>query len=225
LGVTHIGQVLELNSRRARVVAMTSGVRTFTQSPYVFASFKTASRLATMADNRTSYLLVRAAPGADLGKLQQDLRSRFPHNDVWTKSAFAWQTRLYWLFSTGAGTALCIAAALGLVVGIVIVAQTLYAATVERMPEYATLRALGATDRFVYLVILRQALAIAVLGYIAGTICAVAAVFAARNASPALVLPWWLVLVLFVITTAMCSSASLLSIRKVLALEPATVFR
>jgi putative ABC transport system permease protein len=225
LGVSRVGQRIEVGERRARVVGLTSGVRTFTQSPYVFASFDTAARLAHVRADRTSYLLVRAKPGADLARLRNALESRFPYDDVWTKTGFSWQTRIYWLFTTGAGTALCIAAALGLVVGIVVVAQTLYAATVERIPEYATLRALGATDWYIRSVILCQALAIAVLGYAAGLACAGAIAFAARDASAALLLSWPLALALLAVTVLMCSSASLLSIRKVLAVDPATVFR
>jgi putative ABC transport system permease protein len=192
LGVSEIGQRIEINGRRARVVAMTSGVRTFTQSPYVFASFNTAARLSGLATDRTTYLLVRAAPTADLAQLRHGLQARLVP---------------------------------GFVVGIVIVAQTLYAATVERLAEYATLRALGATDRFIRSVILRQALAVAALGFAIGLICAEVAVFAARDASAALQLPWWLAIPLFVITTVMCASASLLSIRKVFAVDPVTVFR
>jgi putative ABC transport system permease protein len=225
LGITRIGQTVEINGHRARVVAVTSGLRTFTQSPYVFASFNTAARLADIATDRANYLPIRVASGQDPEAVAAALQARFPYQDVWVKSDFSWQTRVYWLFTTGAGTALCVAALLGLIVGIVIVAQTLYAATVERISEYATLRALGATDGFIRSVILRQALAIAVLGYAAGMATALMAVFAAANASPALMLPWWLAATLFVLTAVMCAGASLLAVRKVLTLHPATVFR
>ena len=216
---------MEINGHRARVVAVTSGLRTFTQSPYIFASFNTAARLADIGSDRANYLPVRVAPGADPATVVSALQARFPYQDVWIKSDFSWQTRFYWLFTTGAGTALCVAGLLGLIVGIVIVAQTLYAATMERISEYATLRALGATDGFIRKVILGQALAIAVLGYAAGMATAQLAVFAAANASPALMVPWWLTLTLFVVTALMCAGASLLAVRKVLTLHPATVFR
>lgn len=225
LGVTRIGQTIDVNGHRARVVAVTSGLRTFTQSPYVFASFDTAARLADIGTDRANYLPVQVSAGADPAAVAAALRARFPYQDVWTKEAFAWQTRIYWLFTTGAGTALVVAAFLGLVVGIVIVAQTLYAATIERISEYATLRALGATDGFIRGLILRQALTIAVLGYSAGIAAAAVAVFAAANASPALMLPWWLALTLLIVTAVMCAGASLLAVRKVLTLHPTSVFR
>jgi putative ABC transport system permease protein len=225
LGITRIGQTVEINGHRARVVAVTSGLRTFTQSPYVFASFNTAARLANIGTDRANYLPIRVAAGQDPAAVAAALQARFPYQDVWVKSDFSWQTRFYWLFTTGAGTALCVAALLGLIVGIVIVSQTLYAATTERISEYATLRALGATDGFIRSVILRQALAIAVLGYAAGIATAFIGVFAAANASPALMLPWWLAATLFVVTALMCAGASLLAVRKVLTLHPAAVFR
>src|SRR5271154_2424844 len=101
-----------------------------------------------MDEDRTSYVLVTARDGADLGQLRQALESRFPEYDVWDRQGFSSQTREYWLLTTGAGAALVIAAILGLVVGIIIVAQTLYAATMERIKEYATLRAMGAGNAY-----------------------------------------------------------------------------
>jgi putative ABC transport system permease protein len=225
LGVTKLGQVVEIGGHRARVVAFTSGIRTFTQSPYVFASLDTARRLTDQPTNWTNYLLVRAREGSDLPTLRRALQEKLPSADVWSARGFSWQTREYWLVTTGAGAALLIAAALGLLVGIVIVSQTLYAATVERLQEYATIRAMGATDRYLKLIILCQATVSAAFGYGAGMAVAILIVVLARNGSAALILPWPLGLALAVVTLTMCIAASLISMRKVLTADPASVFK
>jgi len=165
LGASQIGDIVEISNHRARVTGITSDVRTFTQSPYVFTSLKNAKLLTGLTEADTTYLLVHAEPGTDLRELRDTLRKALPGTDVWTSQSFSWQTRFYWLFTTGAGAALLIAALLGLVVGLVIVSQTLYSATVERMPEYATLRALGASNRYLKAIILRQSLISGTLGY------------------------------------------------------------
>ncbi|MEJ0070373.1 MAG: ABC transporter permease [Pseudomonadota bacterium] len=118
-----------------------------------------------------------------------------------------------------------IAAALGLLVGIVVVAQTLYANTVDRLPEYATLRAMGASNRYLQAIIVRQAVISAGFGYAAGLGLALAVAYAARDGSAALLLPWQLAAGLGAVTVAMCIAASLISIRKVTTICPTSVFR
>lgn len=225
LGVHKIGDRVEIYGHRARIVGFTKGIRTFTQAPYVFASLEEARRLTNAADSKTTYLLVKAAPGADLHALHGALAARFRDFDVWSTRGFSWQTRSYWLFSTGAGAALVLAAFLGLAVGMIVVAQTLYAATVERLAEFATLRAMGAPARYIYGIILRQGLLSAAIGFGVGLIGALAIVYAARDANAAMLLPPPLVLLLAIATVAMCTGASITSIRRAVTAEPALVFK
>ena len=75
-------------------------------------------------------------------------------------------TRHYWMFTTGAGVAVLLAAVLGLVVGVVVVAQTIYATTMDHIREYGTLKAMGATNGYLYRVIIQQAVISAVVGYV-----------------------------------------------------------
>jgi putative ABC transport system permease protein len=225
LGVSHVGQTVEVGNRHSRVVGMTSKIRTFTQSPYVFTTLKNAKMLTGLPDDRTTYLLVRAQPGADLNKLKTALQNALPSTDVWTSSGFSWQTRFYWLVTTGAGLALLIAAILGVIVGLVIVSQTLYSATVERTEEYATIRAMGAGDRYLQLIILRQAVLSGVLGYVIGAVAANIVAWLGRDSSAAMTISPSLLLILAIATLAMCVGASLISIRKVLSIDAASVFR
>jgi len=74
-------------------------------------------------------------------------------------------TRVYWMFTTGAGVAVLLAALLGLVVGVVVVAQTIYATTMDHLREYGTLKAMGATNGYLYRVIIQQAIISALVGY------------------------------------------------------------
>jgi len=170
LGVTRIGEVFEINGRRARVVGFTHGIRAFTTTPYVFTSFKNAQGYARIDQDQTLFILVRAAPGTDLKQLQNDLGARLRNVDVLTKSQFSNMTRVYWMFTTGAGIAVLIAALLGLVVGVVVVAQTIYATTMDHIREFGTLKAMGAANSYVYRVIITQAGISAVVGYVVAII-------------------------------------------------------
>lgn len=225
LGIERIGQVVEINGRRARVAGFTDGIRTFTQAPHVFADIKTARHLAGFAEDRLNYLLVRAAPGVDVAALRDAIRRRVPETDAYTRTEFARRSVLYWLVTTGAGFSLVISAALGLIVGIVVTAQTLYATTIDHLPEYATLRAMGAPARYLHGIILRQAAIAACLGYAIGIAIAAILVAGARDSSAAMLMPWTLAAALGAATLAMCAGAALISIRKVLAIDPVSVFR
>ncbi len=225
LGIDRLGETVEINGHRVRVAGFTSGIRAFTQSPYIFAALKTAQTLADFPADRSTYVLVKASKDADFSRLDAELRDRFPDLEILSASAFSWRTRGYWLLTTGAGVALVIAGVLGLVVGIVIVTQTLYAATVERLPEYATLRAMGADNAYLHRVILKQSTFGAVLGYGLGMIITGIVMVMARDSVAALLLPWPVVLALAVVTFLMCSGGAVISIRKVLRIDPAMVFK
>ena len=225
LGVSKVGETVEIMGRRARIVGITSQIRTFTQSPYVFANLKNARNWTSLPDERTTYLLVKAEPGANLTSLRDTLQVALPASDVWTSREFSWRTRFYWLVTTGVGASLLIAAVLGVIVGLVIVSQTLYSATMERLQEYATIRAMGATSRYLKAIVLRQSLVSGTLGYVVGTATALIVAWLSRTSSATLMLSYPLIVILGVVTLSMCVGASLISIRKVLRVDTASVFR
>ena len=85
--------------------------------------------------------------------------------EVLTPAEFRERSRSFWLFGTGAGAALFAGALLGVIVGTVIVAQTLYSSTKDHLNEFATLRAIGSSRSYIYKVIICQALLSAVIGF------------------------------------------------------------
>src|SRR5215472_5516670 len=225
LGVTKVGEVFEINGRRAKVVGFTRGIRAFTTTPYTFTSFKNAQGYANLQEDQTFFILVRAIPGTDLKELHHSLESRLRDVDVLPTSKFSSMTRIYWMFTTGAGVAVLIAALLGLVVGVVVVAQTIYATTMDHIREYGTLKAMGAANRYIYRVIITQAGISAVIGYAFAMIISFFVIRASQNGGAAIMMPWQLRVGLFFLTVLMCVSAALVSINKVTSLDPAMVFK
>ena len=212
LQVTRLGQVVEIEGRRARVAGFTQGIRSFTTSPYVFTTFKNGLSYANLREDQTIYILVKAAPGTDVRALQSELRARVSDVDVFTTAEFSRRTRFYWMFTTGAGLAVLLAALMGLVVGVVVVAQTIYATTMDHLREFGTLKAMGASNRYIYRVILRQAVLSAVIGYGLALVVSVFVVRASASGGAAILLPWELGAVMFFVALAMCIGASVVSI-------------
>jgi putative ABC transport system permease protein len=225
LGVTKVGETFEIDGRRARVVGFTRGIRAFTTTPYVFTSFKNAQGYTRIGEDQTFFILVRGVPGTDMAALQERLGSRLHDVDVLSTSRFSSMTRIYWMFTTGAGVAVLIAALLGLVVGVVVVAQTIYATTMDHIREYGTLKAMGAPNSYIYRVIITQAGISAVVGYGLAMFVSVFIVHASRSGGAAILLPWQMAVGIFFLTLLMCVTAAVVSINKVTSLDPAMVFR
>lgn len=225
LGVHHVGEVFEIRGKRARIVGFTRGIRSFTTSPYVFTTFKRAQEYTRVADNQTMYILVKVVPGANIEQVRQDMLSRVHDVEVLTTREFSHMTQFYWMFTTGAGVAVLLAALLGLVVGFVVVAQTIYATTMDHLREFGTLKAMGAPNRYVYRVILTQAAISAVLGYVLGMIVSGLVVHASQKGGAAIFLPAPMAIGMFFLTLFMCTGAAMLSISKVTRLDPAMVFK
>ena len=225
LGVTRAGEIFEINGRRARVVGFTRGIRAFTTTPYVFTSFKNAQAYARLNEDQTLFILVNAAPGADVKKLQRSLQARLTDVDVLTREQFSALTRFYWMFTTGAGIAVLIAAMLGLVVGVVVVAQTIYATTMDHIREFGTLKAMGAANSYIYRVIITQAGISAVLGYAVAMVVSAFIVHASASGGAAIQTPWQMMAGIFFLSLAMCIGAALVSVNKVRHLDPAMVFK
>lgn len=225
LGVQRLGQVIEINNRRARVVGFTAGIRTFTQSPYVFTTHARSQHLTGVPADETTYLLVKVKPEAVPETVRAALAARLPWVEVLTRTQFTRRTQAYWMITTGAGAALLLAAVLGLVVGIVIVGQTLYASTLDRLAEYATLRAIGANHRYLNRVIVKQAAISAALGFALGLAATLALVAYSRTGNVAMTLPLWSIALLGALTVLMCLAGALVSIRRITRIDPTMVFQ
>ena len=225
LGVSGVGDTAEIRGHRVRIVGLTRGIRTFTTAPPVFTLFKRAIDFTGLTPDQTLYVLVRAGDGVDSRQLAAALEERLPNADVLPTAEWRTAQESYWIFGTGAGVTVLIAAGLGMIVGIVVVAQTIYAATVDHLKEYGTLKAIGAANRYIYRVIAQQAMVSAVVGYGVGITIALVVSKGSQQGTTAILLPWPLVGGLALATVAMCLIASIVSINKATRIDPAMVFR
>ena len=224
LGVTGIGSQAEIRGKKVKVVALTDGIRSFTTTPYVFVDAKNARGFTGTPGDRASDLLVRLKPDADRGTVVQAIRGQIGDAEVLTTDEFRKRSRSFWLFGTGAGAALFAGALLGVIVGTVIVAQTLYSSTKDHLNEFATLRAMGSSNGYIYHVIIYQALINAVVGFaIASGIGALVVQMTAKSALP-IVITNWLVAALAALTVVMCVTSALGAIFRVVRIDPAAVF-
>ncbi len=219
-----IGESGEINGQRVVLVGITDHIRSFTTLPYLFTSLNRARILMQAGPNQSGFVMIKLKPDTNPEAVRADLQKSIRDVDVLTNEEFRDRSIHHWLFATGAGAALIAGAVLGLIVGVVVVAQTLYASTKDHLNEFATLRALGASSGYIIKVILVQAVLSAVIGYAIGMIEALVIIWATRDTQLTILLTPWLAFALFLITLAMCVFSAISAIVKVTRIDPAMVF-
>jgi putative ABC transport system permease protein len=195
------------------------------QSTTAVASNPAPPRKLSLSDLIT-YVLVRVQPGQDIQALRRNLEATLPGTKVFTKAEILDITRSYWQRRTGVGFILGLGAAVGFIVGIVVVSQILYSSVSDHIREYGTLKAMGASDWVIYRLIVEQALWMAVLGYIPsiGLCLALGTWTMAAKGIVILITPATAASV-FGITVVMCVGSALFAVQKVTHVDPAIVFK
>lgn len=221
-----VGDYREVGGRRLKIIGRTEEARSFTTTPIAFMDLRRAQELLRdQLAGQAHYVVVKLAPGADAAAVREAIRRRLPYNDVFSREAFARHSRSYWIVSTGLGMNMGTTVLLGCLVGIVVVAQTLYTSTMEHLREFGTVKAIGGGNRDIYAIIAKQAAIAAVIGYAVG----VGMAFAMRPVMAALdlklIIGAPLAAAVFAGTVIFCLAAAALSFRKVAAIDPALVFR
>ena len=225
-GTFAVGEHREVLGRRLKIIGRTMEAKSFTTTPILFMDYRMAQSLNPgELRNNTTYTLVKLAPGVDRAAVAADLRKKLPWNDVWTKEEWSSRSRTYWIDSTGIGLNMYITVFLGCLVGIVVVAQTLYTSTMEHLREFGTVKAIGGGNADIYAILGKQASIAAVVGFLAGAGFAVAMRPAMAKIDLALHIPPVLVGSVFVGSLLLCLTAAMISFRKVAKIDPALVFR
>jgi putative ABC transport system permease protein len=221
-----LGKTFELNDHRAKVVGIANASAPFTTFPVMFTRYSQALNYVGRERNQLSFVLVKAQPGVPLKELSQRIESATGLRAA-TGEEFAWQTVRYYLRNTGIPVNFGITIIIALIVGSVVAGQTFYIFTIENLKQFGALKAIGVTNGRITGMILLQAFMVAAIGFSIGTgLCATFFEITRHQlATRGLVLLWQSVagtgIAIFVVVIV----ASILSIRRVLILEPAVVFR
>ena len=187
-------------------------------------STTTVKKLAS--SDLITYVLIRANPGEDLQLLKQKLEAALPNTRAYTRAELVDKTQTFWQKRTGVGYVLGLGAAVGVVVGVIVVGQILYSSVSDHLKEFGTLKAMGASDWVIYSVIVEQALWMAVLGYFPSMLLCfgVGAWTYATQGIVILITPAT-ALAVFGITVLMCVGSAIFAIQKVTRVDPAIVFK
>lgn len=221
-----LGRVLEMNDHQVRIVGISEAKAPFASFPVIHARYSEAVHFLGRERNQMAFVLVRAAPGLNPEELARTIESRTGLRARSTEE-FRWDCIGYYIKHTGIPVNFGITISIAVVVGLVVSGQTFYLFTVEHLRQFGALKAIGVTDARLVGMILLQALLVGFIGYSLGTGMAAAffEVFSRQTPTRGIILMWQNVAGVGVLMLLVVISASLLSIRRVLVLEPAAVFR
>lgn len=225
-GEFKVGDYREVVGNRMKIIGRTRDALSFSTTPISFMDFRLAQELSPdELGGNTTYILIKAAPGANIETLRREVQRRLPYNDVFTKKEWAERSRTYWVESTGLGLNMVMTVFLGCLVGLVVVAQTLYTSTMEHIKEFGTVKAIGGSNGDIYRILAKQASISAVVGFLLGGGMARLLQPAMEKIDLKLIIFPELAAGVAVGTLVLCLAAAMISFRKVASIDPALVFR
>jgi putative ABC transport system permease protein len=221
-----LGTLVEINGRRARIAGVVDGIRAV-GGVNVLASHATANVLAPDSAEQVMFYLVALAPGYDVTTVAAEIAdmARFPRYSVWAANDFSVQSQTYWLLESGAGIGSGFASFLALIVGVVITSQTLSGAILASIKEFAALRALGVSRASLRAVVVEQALWVGVLGLVVTGGLTWGIAMLGERWRIAMEFPGWMLSGVGLLMMVIAVLSGLLSLRPLLAAEPAALLR
>ncbi|WP_394835428.1 ABC transporter permease [Pendulispora rubella] len=227
LGV-EIGDHAELNGRHVKVVGTVRGIRA-AGGANIVSSLATARRVdpSLLHTEDVAYYLVKLRDPKRAEAVRDALQpsGTFRPFTVWTAEQFSWQSQLYWVMESGSGSGFAFSSVLGAVVGAVITSQTLMAAIVASLREYATLRALGVSLGALRRVVLEQSLWVGLIGLTITLLTTFGLQMAADRMAVTMLVPLPGVAGTSLLVLAIAACSGLLAVRQLARAEPASLLR
>jgi len=221
-----IDRTLELNDHKAVIVGISDASAPFLSNPIIHTRYSQAVNFVGRERTQLSYVLAKSAPGVNPEELTRRIQAQTGLG-ARTADEFRWDSIRYYLKNTGIPVNFGITITIALIVGTVVAGQTFYLFTLENLKQFGALKAIGVTNWRLTRMVLLQAVTVGAIGFSMGT--GMAALFFEitlhKIATRGLVLMWQSVALTAACILLVIIIASLLSVRRVVVLEPAEVFR
>ncbi len=220
-----VGDVLELNEKRALVVGIARAGKTFGSQPILYTTYSRAKVYATSERKMLTYVLAKAKPGESPEAVARRI-ARETDLAAWTAEEFKKKSLDYMVNNTTIIINFGFVVLIGFIVGTAVTGQIFYNFTLDNLRYFGVFKAMGASDRTLLAMILLQALLVGVLGFGIGAGATAAFAAATKNGhGPSLDITWQLLVGSGAAVLLIVLFSAMLSIRKVLKLEAAVVFK
>ncbi|MCM1984477.1 FtsX-like permease family protein [Lyngbya confervoides] len=243
LNLKKVGDKAAIGSVQAKLLGLAHHIQSTAYDPLLFTSLASAKVYgsATLpranaapqapvlqpfgARDNITYILVQAKPGENLQLIKQRLNSALPDTQAYTRRELMQKIQSYWVQRTSIVFILGLGAAVGIIVGVVIVSQILYASVKDHLREFGTLKAIGLSDRDTYAIVIEQALWMALLGYVPSmTLCLALGAWTSVFKGVIILITPGMGIAIFGMTVVMCTTSALFALQRVTQVDPAVVF-
>ncbi len=223
-GGLNSGSVRELAGHKVQAVGFTWGLLPFAPA-YAFAEQDLAREILKARADQHTFIMVGLEPGADPDEVSARLQSALPDTRVMTRAVFMHEIIVYLITATQIGLSFGTSTLMGLIVGLITVALSMFSSVVDNMRAFGTLKAIGSTNVDLAMLLFVQAVVYGLLGSLVGLGAVSGMVAGMRNPQlTPIVLPEALALTV-VVMVGVCLVASILALMRLRKLEPAMVFR
>lgn len=223
-GGLNLGSVRELAGHKVQVVGLTWGLLPFAPA-YAFAEQTLAREILKLPPDKHTFITVGVEPGADAAEVRQRLQEALGDTRVMTRAEYLHEILLYIVTATQIGLSFGTSTFMGLLVGLITVALSMFSSVIDNMRQFGTLKAIGSTTLDLALLLFTQAVVYGVVGSVLGLGAVAAMVQGMRNPQLTPVLLPEAYGITVVLMLGVCLSASLLALARLYRIEPAMVFR
>ncbi len=219
-----VGLQIEINGKRAVIGAQTDNLRGFNGNT-MYTTIERARYFGNANDTEVSAIIVRAKPGFPLGQVRDNINRHLFGIRAWTREDLSKSTVNYILGSTGIGVSTGTLIVFAIISGFFIIGLTMYSSALDRIRDYGTLKAIGASNGYVRRLILLQATIFAGVGF--AIAYALLEGFRAGVRSSGLIIDfsWPIRLGILAVTLFIALFGAIFALRRITSLEPAAVFR
>jgi putative ABC transport system permease protein len=223
-----VGKTFEMNDHRAVIAGVCKASPTFQTYPVAYTRYSQAVHFVPPERRVLSFVLAKAAPGVAPAEVCRTITERTGLQAL-SADEFTWKTVFYYAERTGIPINFGITVILGFIIGSAIAGQTFYLFTIENLRQFGSLKAMGLSNRRIIGMVLMQGLTVGVTGYCLGLGGAAAfeafLEYTVTTVPPAFFMYWGIPIGVAGAVALIVIGSALLSLRRVLTLEPATVFR
>jgi putative ABC transport system permease protein len=220
-----VGELREIGQVRVRIVDQSRGILGFLVAPYVFTTFSRAAAMLHKDPRYCSYYLVQIRPGGDAAAICGEIRRRIPELDAYPAAEYSRISRDFWMTRTGIGISFGAATILGLVVGLVMVGQTLQSMVLDRKAEFAALKAMGGSESQLVTMFVVQAFFLALTGSLIGLAGVALAHYGFSTPRAPIQTPLWLTGGSVLLVFAICLVAAVVPYLRIRRIDPLLVLQ
>ena len=218
-----LNKPIEINGKSVKIAVITKNAQAFGAS-LMYTSMENAIVLGNASPSKVSIIIANLTDSASKQQVQQDIEQLFPQLKAWDAKKLKNSTIKEILISSNMGMSFGTLVIFAMISGFFIIGLTLYSSALDRIKDYGTLKAIGATRGYVNKLIIAQAFLYAIIGYTIAMLLLYGFKFGVANSGLAIDISVGFALFLLFVTLLISVGGSLFAVRKIAKLEPASVF-